>query len=491
MSRVRFRARYSLAPLVLPCGAQAHSFGKLYNLPVPFWLYIWGATSALLLSFLLVAWFLTRDSASPELRVRELGEAAWLRRLRAPQLLKGLSLCALLLCLATGFFGTRNAYLNFNMTFFWIVFVLGFTYFTALCGGLYERLNPWKLLVQGLGRFAAGAFRGRVAYPPALGCWPALGFYMAFIWLELFGKVQPYSLALALSIYSAINLAGAWLFGASAWFRYCEFFAVFLRLVATMAPLEYRPAAAAGAHGTWQLRAPFVGLLRQRAESQGEVLFLLFMLSSTTFDGLRETAPWKQLFWVDLHQALRPWLSGNIVADYPLLRQLNLACETLCLLLSPFLYYAAYLACIALARRLTRSALSLHELALHFAYPLLPIALVYNITHYYTLIITQGTQILRLLSDPFGAGWNLFGTARWLPSPILPDMGLVWHTQVGLILLGHVLSVYLAHLAALRLFPSRREATLSQLPMLLLMMAFTTIGLWILAQPITSASAGG
>ena len=64
-------------------------------------------------------------------------------------------------------------------------------------------------------------------------------------------------------------------------------------------------------------------------------------------------------------------------------------------------------------------------------------------------------------------------------------MSWVWHVQVGLILLGHVVSVYVAHRIALRVFETRRQALISQLPMLLLMMAFTVAGLWILAQPLT------
>ena len=63
-------------------------------------------------------------------------------------------------------------------------------------------------------------------------------------------------------------------------------------------------------------------------------------------------------------------------------------------------------------------------------------------------------------------------------------MGTVWNVQVGLIVLGHMVSVYLAHVEALRLFPKRSQAIASQLPMLLLMVLFTTAGLWILSQPI-------
>ena len=119
-------------------------------------------------------------------------------------------------------------------------------------------------------------------------------------------------------------------------------------------------------------------------------------------------------------------------------------------------------------------------------YSLLPIALVYNITHYFTLILTQGVKIAGIVSDPFGWGWNLFGSAGLFRAPIFMDMGWVWHIQVGLIVFGHIVSVVVAHVEALRIFDTRRQATLSQLPMLALMMAFTAFGLWILAQPLGS-----
>ena len=35
--------------------AGAHSFGTVYNLPVPFWMYAYGATAALIVSFAIVA----------------------------------------------------------------------------------------------------------------------------------------------------------------------------------------------------------------------------------------------------------------------------------------------------------------------------------------------------------------------------------------------------------------------------------------------------
>jgi hypothetical protein len=472
-----------LLTLALPGAAAAHSFGRIYNLPVPFWLYAYGAAAALLLSFLLVAWFATADAALREPASRDLSNSAWVRALRRIRLLttlKFLGVGLLLLCLATGFFGNRNPYVNFSMTFFWIVFVLGFAYLTALIGDLYAAVNPWRVMAEALGRAFDGFTQGRLRYPQRLGYWPALLFYMAFIWIELFAFTRPFSLAVILAAYSLLNLAGVWLVGATAWFRYCEFFAVFFRLIARMAPLDYVPGQ------RLRLRWPFVGLLTARAESYSLLLFALFMLSSTAFDGLRVTVPWFQLFWMDPFNVIQPLIGAHPVQAYPLLRKVYLAWETAWLLLSPFLYLAVYLVFIALAKWIARSPLSLRELALRFGFTLLPIALVYNITHYYTLILTQGVKILALLSDPFGLGWNLFGTLYVMRAPILPQMGTVWHTQVGLILFGHIVSVYLAHAEALRLFKSPRVAMLSQLPMLMLMVLFTGFGLWILAQPIKS-----
>jgi hypothetical protein len=91
---------------------------------------------------------------------------------------------------------------------------------------------------------------------------------------------------------------------------------------------------------------------------------------------------------------------------------------------------------------------------------------------------------LPLISDPFGVGEDFFGTTHLAQQPIIPPASFVWHTQVGLILLGHLVSVYLAHVQALRIFPGKHKALWRQFPMLILMIAFTTVGLWILSLPI-------
>lgn len=473
----------------LPGPVLAHSFGQVYNLPVPVWLYLYGAAAALALSFLVIGYFVTVGRVAVASRTLDLGASALARagrRLAVIPVLRAVAVAGLLLCIVTGLFGTPNPYGNFNMTFFWIVFALGFTYLTALAGDLYAAINPWRTLADGIEGLFRGYARGRFRYPERLGHWPALVLYLAFIWLELFGGVAPFSLAVVLAGYTGLNLTGVWLVGASAWFRYCEFFGLFFRLIARMAPVDYLPRRDdPDGRGRLRLRPPFVGVLQARAPDLSVLVFVLFMLSSTAFDGLHETVVWRKLFFVDLyHWGLREWVGANPFAAYPQMSRLFGWWQTFWLLASPFLYLAVYLGFIALTKWAGRSELTVAELARRFTLPLLPIALVYHVTHYYTLIQTQGVKIVTLASDPFGRGWDLFGTGDWLQRTIIPDAGTVWHVQVGLIVLGHIVSVYLAHLEALRTFPDHRRATLSQLPMLGLMVLFTTVGLWILSQPI-------
>jgi hypothetical protein len=116
---------------------------------------------------------------------------------------------------------------------------------------------------------------------------------------------------------------------------------------------------------------------------------------------------------------------------------------------------------------------------------LIPIAFVYNVSHYFTLLFTDAPRLLPLTFDPFGVGGDRFGMGHLAQQLMVPPQArFVWHIQVGLILLGHVVSVYLTHAQTLRIFPEGRKALWSQFPMLVLMIAFTAAGLWILSLPI-------
>lgn len=480
------RLALSVGLLAAPTLAHAHSFGKIYTLPVPVWLYLYGAAAALILSFLVVGYFVNARSVDLNQRTRNISHVGLLQALVHPSavcIAQLLSVAGLLLTILTGLLGTADAYRNFNMTFFWIVFVLGYTYLTALAGNSYAAINPWKVLCLWAEKLRPGLFSGIWSYPERWAYWPALALYMAFIWFELFGEAKPYSTAVALCVYTGVTLGGALLFGRQAWFRHAEFFAVFLRIVGMMAPLYTRRNEDSGRREL-HLRQPFIGLTATRVTQVSLLVFVLFMLSSTAFDGVKSTVPYVRIYWVHVAGWLKPLVGDDIVQSFPLLKAIYTWWQVGVLVLSPFLYLAVYLFFIWLTKLVSRCELSVRELALRFTMSLVPIAFVYHVTHYYGLLLSQGTQVVKLLSDPFGWGWNLLGTAdlKW---NIVVQAGTVWHTQVWLILFGHIVSVYLAHLEALRIFSDSRRAALSQLPMLLLMVVLTTVGLWILSLPIS------
>jgi hypothetical protein len=457
---------------VFPLATAAHAFGQTYVLPLPFWMYAFAASAALALSFAVVGYFATAKSAAGEARAVQVESVQWGQG-AVLGVLRALGMAVLLLTMLTALIGTPNPFANFGVTFFWIVFVLGFTYVVALIGDVYAPINPWRSLCDLLEWRYPGTFRARIAYPEWLGYYPALVLYMAFIWTELFAHASPRGLGVALLAYTLINLGGARLFGPEAWFRHGEMFAVVLRLIGKMAPLEYTS-------GRLRLRQPFVGLLKESADHPSLLLIVLFMLSSTAFDGVHQTLPWVTVFWKQLY----PPLAALFSQPYLFFVDIYYYWQWAMLFLSPFFYLAIYLAFIWLMKRVARSERPMRELALEFTLPLVPIAFVYHVTHYYTLLVGQAPAMVPLVSDPFGWGWNLFGTARQGADPVVVPADWVWHSQVALILVGHVVSVYLAHARALEIFPRARQAVWSQLPMLILMVAFTTAGLWILSLPI-------
>ncbi len=461
-----------LSPLFLfPEPTSAHSFGKLYNLPVPFWMYLYGGVAAIVASFLVIGYFINKTKANDTYPTFDLSRFGFFRSFTSYRFVTALKIVSVFLFLLTiiaGFVGTDLPTFNINMTLFWILFALGLTYLTALIGNIYAVINPFKVITEWVEKILGEKVEGFIPYPKELGYYPALLFYFLFIWIELFANSTPFTLSIILVQYAFVTIFGIVLFGKDAWFRYGELFSVFFRLIGKMAPIEYKK-------GKLFLRPPFVGLLKETADHFSLVLFILFMLSSTAFDGFRETIPYYRLYWQNLDGVFRPIFGETSYDIY----------QTVGLFLSPLVFLAVYLLLVWFAKIITKSKKSIMELSLQFAFSLIPIVFVYNIAHYYTLIITEGSNMARLISDPLGLDWNLFGTAN-VPNIPAVDTNFVWHSQVAFILLGHIVGVYLAHIIALIVFPSHKKALISQFPMLLLMVIYTMAGLWILSQPITS-----
>ena len=147
-------------------------------------------------------------------------------------------------------------------------------------------------------------------------------------------------------------------------------------------------------------------------------------------------------------------------------------------------FVAAFWLTASLMVRLSKKDLGATEAACAFVLTLVPIAVAYHLAHYFSLLATAGQFIIPLASDPLGFGWNLFGTAAYKIDIGLVSPHVFWYGAVTLIVAGHVIAVLLAHVAARRLFGAGRTALAAEAPMVALMVAYTMLSLWILAQPV-------
>ncbi|AKM39632.1 membrane protein [Burkholderia contaminans] len=467
-----------------PTGADAHAWNIPYYLPVPLWLYAYAAAGTLVVSFMILAFASGSGARAPGMR------APAVRRRRAWQLPavvlaagQAASLGFVVLLIVSGLFGTRNPFVNVSMSGFWIWFYLGSIYVSAVFGDLYAFTNPFASMLRIAARVAPGIDRGRYRYPRGLASYPALLAYVALIALELFGAARPRDASLFLAGYAAGALAGSFCFGRDVWLRHFDAFGILCGLCARLSPFEWRRVSAREIG--IGLRNPVAAMAAEPPLDVSIVIFLSFMLSSTAYDGLRDTAVWNAFFWRGIYPLIVmvfPALKNN----YAMAGDLVLAGQWATFAVVGLAYHGLFRGFCALGAAGSRSALDGNAFARRFGLLLLPIALFYNVCHYFTLFIDQGRQIVSLLSDPLGIGWNLLSIepAQVAPIALLINVGTIWHAQVLLILAGHVLSVVVTHAIAVRHRVLAGTVVLNQLPLLVLTIALTISGLWILSLPL-------
>ena len=221
-----------------------------------------------------------------------------------------------------------------------------------------------------------------------------------------------------------------------------------------------------------------LGLSSNRRVTTDILAMVVLLLSTVTFDGLSSTPA-----WLDVQDYSLDIFAGRL--DSTLVNGITIA-DTLGLALFPVAFLLVYLSFSYLMSRSVGGHPGAGELARSFVYSLIPIALAYNIAHFLTLLIIQGQLIIPLASDPFGRGWDLFSTADYTINIGIISARSLWFLSIAVIVAGHVIAVYLAHKTAIRLFKEPAMALRSQFPMLGLMVLYTAVSLWIIAQPIVN-----
>jgi hypothetical protein len=458
----------AVASLAAPAAASAHGIVQREDLPIPHVVFAWAVAGVLVVSFVALGalWPRPRLERPPWRALpggRMLGSVVW-------DVVLGLAGVLLLaVVLGAGWVAGGTALDNLAPTFILITFWVGLAFASVLLGDVFALLSPWRALGRFTGRLARVVLRRpprHLAYPERIGRYPATLVLLTFAWIELVSGWgdAPSTLASAAAGYTVITLVGQAVFGVETWSTRAEGFAVYYNLLSRISIWERRD-------GVLGVRAPLGGLPRMD-RPPGTVAFVLTAIGTVTFDGLGQGPAWSSLRSALVDGFTAVGVSAEAAPKWA---------STVGLLVCVALIAAFYRLGISGARTVG-GKLGEPELRERFVHTLAPIAAVYVFAHYFSFLLFEGQGIVYLASDPFGQGWDLFGTAsRGIDYGLISQTG-TWYVQVAFVCFGHVAALALAHDRALALYDDVRLAVRSQYWMLGVMVGFTSLALWLLAE---------
>jgi hypothetical protein len=466
MRRRRLCVRLSLVTsallslmLTTAAPAYAHGIGGRADLPVPLSYFIIGASAAVIVSFVALSalW------VEPRLQDEPIGRpirAPWLRAVT--RIAQGLGLFGIALVVIDGLTAGNVTTRHISPVIVWVVFWLVFPYLVSVVGNLWLWMSPWR----SIGRWINAGVAERTDLGNRLGLWPATTAFLVFAWLELISpnSSDPGTLATAALVYTIYLTVVTRVVGVETGLTAADAFENYYSVISAISPIDLgRTRPAVGTATTVQAATiSWRGWLRGLTvlpNRRGMTWFIIALIGTVTFDGMSGAEWWRDVFG-DVAQ--EQWFG------------------TIAMIAVVAIIGGGYYLASAIAAFLAKgSAMSTREIAASFIHTLLPIALAYAFAHYFTLVLFEGQQLIHAASDPFGLGWNLFGTVDWRIVFFLSPTA-IWWVQLVTIVLGHVAATALAHDRALHLFGDE-VAIRTQYAMLGLMVALTSLGLFILA----------
>ena len=424
----------------------AHGVGSRGDLPLPLWMFIWAAAIALVISFVALGTLWPTPRLTAAAQGRGLFETPGPLPLRLLLWLgRALALFLYGTALWAGLLGDDDVGNNLLPVTVYVVVWVGAQLIGGLVGDVWRAINPLTTLA----RLVDAVTPPPANPPPALQQWPAAAGLAVFLFYELAhpSGSTPRSLGWMLLAHTVISLALAARWG-SAWLADHEPFSALFGWLGAMAPL-------AVIEGRLRVRAPLAGLATMPVKA-GTLAALLIVLGGITFDGFSESEVGRDIFGQP-----EGW-GGAVVL-------------TLGLGVSVAVVAALFGAGIWWTRRVTGQT----SLAAAFTPSLVPIVFGYAIAHYAQLLVDETQSFVFRLSDPGGLGWDLFGGADGTIDFTIVSPDLIAWVQVLAVLFGHVGAVVVAHDRSVELF-SLRDSLRSQYAMLLVMVAYSTLGLWLL-----------
>ncbi|MEM6374817.1 MAG: hypothetical protein AAF686_01165 [Pseudomonadota bacterium] len=367
----------------------------------------------------------------------------------------------LVVLLWQGFTGPRDPVSNSLVLMVWVFWWIGLVSVQGLVGDIWNWINPW------LGVTSITGYRKLISYPRWLGYWPAcLGFvlFSGFLLADI-APSDPARLASAVTVYFLVSLLGLYVFG-PVWLLRAEAVSVLMRAYGRVAPF---------ARVGRKLRLGFWGWqpVCHRPPALSLAVFIVLLLGVGSFDGLNET------FWWIGFIGLNPLeFTGRSAAQWQNMTGLLVANAALL-----FVFWSGLWAGAQFSDDPQPSA----QLLRVYAPTLLPIAMGYHVAHYLTALLVEAQYLWIWLDDPLGNGTHWLGQEDFQVTTGFfnrqDSVEMIFVTQAAAIVLGHVVAILMAHATAYRVTGSHRAAVIGQMPLALFMIAYTFLGLWLLATP--------
>jgi hypothetical protein len=509
---------------------------------VPTWMAMAGLAAVIVLSHLLLWYRHGRRRAHPGRRWSLLSLAPLARIVRRPflpLLLQSASVMALLLIIVAGLFGSQRTNISTVLTWTWwwalLVFVI------VAFGKGFCAICPWEGLASLVTSLSLKSRVKRLGFelrwPKALrNLYPALVLFVLLTWFELgWGATKSASMTAVMgAAMTAMAVGAALVFEKRAFCRYACLVGRISGIYALFSPVELRPRSQpvcrscetvdcvrgndqhtgcpthlfpgnltentyctlctecvrACPHDNLDINVrPFGADLLEGAKRfrWDEAALAMVLLALTSFHGVTMTQHWGRL--VD---TLRATTGLAQLAVFSLLMALLMAAPLMWFHLTAWVsrwlvgtaqttasgapaFASAGAAAVAVTVPSTRQVMRA------FAYAVIPVALFYHLAHNGMHFFMEGQNLLPVLSDPFGRGWDLFGTARQSYGPLL-SLASIWYLQVLLIVVGHAYGVVVADRVGRELFSAGHLRGLA--PFVITMVLYSSLSIWLIAQPM-------
>ncbi len=335
--------------------------------------------------------------------------------------------------IAPGIIGNESSKTSITPLILWVFLWIGVPTLGLLFGDVYAKFNPLNLV-----RISSN--KPRSVY---ISCF----LFLSLTWFELVWREPGNPLNIAsvfIILFISVNLI-----------RY--FFKKSIIEIDPLLLLHYLYSKLKLFNSKPYLRS-LINNIGNLAKLNGIEYFILLMIGTVTYDGLRETTFWYNQFGEQINNM---WFSTIMFLS------MNLGTII-------FYRFACYFAI-----KVGGSELKLNEVSKLFGHTMLPIAFAYHITHYLTLLLFETQTFIYRLNDPIGTGLNLFNVQEpeinYFIEPII-----IWGIQVAVTLLGHMLSVVLAHDLAVKLF-GHQQSDKTQYIFLFITVALTLQALFVLS----------